>query len=202
MRILFFGDTHGNKAHLRTIMQKSHDVDVIVCVGDFTIFENGADDILRQLNSAGKPVIIIPGNHESSSMMINLSMNHKNIHNIHKTYHIIDDIIFFGYGGGGFSTVDNKFDIVADNFLKELKNLEKKNNMEYKIVLVTHPPPYNTNIDYIGEHVGCKNFRKFIEEQQPIISVSGHIHETFGFEDTIGKTLVFNPGPDGRIIKL
>lgn len=202
MRILFFGDTHGNKAHLRKVLDKSHDADVIVCIGDFTVFENDAEDILRQLNSTGKPIIIIHGNHESSSMIMASSMHLKNIHFIHKIYHIIDDIIFFGYGGGGFTLNDNKFDVVADNFLKELLNLEKKNNQSYRIVLVTHAPPHNTTIDYMDEHVGCKNFRTFIEAQQPIIAVSGHIHETFELEDNIGKTLVFNPGPNGRIINL
>ncbi len=37
---------------------------------------------------------------------------------------------------------------------------------------------------------GCR----FIEETQPDICISGHIHESAG-EDTIGVTRVFNAGP-------
>ncbi|GIU69604.1 MAG: hypothetical protein KatS3mg002_0840 [Candidatus Woesearchaeota archaeon] len=40
-------------------------------------------------------------------------------------------------------------------------------------------------------HVGCENFRSFIEKYQPIIAVSGHIHETFGFEDKIGTWFTY-----------
>lgn len=202
MRILFFGDIHGSKTHLNRILEKSREADVLVCIGDLTVFEHDLEMILRQLNSTGKPLLTVHGNHESSSSMAAASVGLKNTHFIHKTHHIIDDVIFFGYGGGGFAIMDNKFDIVADLFIKDLKNLEKKNNKSYKIILITHAPPHHTALDYLGENVGCKNFRKFIEHNQPVIAVSGHIHETFGFQDKILNTLLINPGPDGRIISI
>ena len=48
-------------------------------------------------------------------------------------------------------------------------------------------------------HVGSKLIRQFIEEMQPILAVSGHIHEAFAL-DSIGQTVVLNPGAlcDGR----
>lgn len=207
MRILFFTDTHGNERYMNEIVEKSHNADIIVCPGDFTIFENDLNYILKRLNSLCKPVIVIHGNHESASKLEAISLQYKNIHFIHGIYYIVDDIIFFGYGGGGFSIVDNKFDIIAYNFIKELNKLEKKNNISYRLILITHAPPYDTIIDNMGGlktpmHVGCKNFTEFIRKQQPLLAVSGHIHETFELEDKIGKTIIFNPGPRGRIIEL
>lgn len=207
MRILFFTDIHGSEKHLKEVMEKSHDADIIVCPGDLTIFENGLDEILRKLNSIGKPVIVIHGNHESSSTMAAISMRYRNIHFIHKSSYIMGDIIFFGYGGGGFSTNDAAFDKAAENFMKEYDKICKRENKNFRLILVTHAPPYNTNIDDMGDgrmewHVGCKNFTSFIKEQQPLIAVSGHIHETFELEDRIGDTLLFNPGPKGRILEV
>lgn len=207
MRILFFTDIHGSTRHLNEIVEKSHHADIIVCPGDLTIFENGLDEILKKLNSIGKPVLVIHGNHESEQTMEAVSMRYKNIHFIHELHYIFEDVIFFGYGGGGFSTMDGAFDKAANNFMKEYDKLCKKENKNLRLILVTHAPPYGTAIDDMGDgrmvwHVGCKNFTAFIRIHQPILAVSGHIHETFEMEEKLGNTLMFNPGPRGRIIDL
>ena len=195
MRLLFFTDTHGNERYFQEIMQKSKDADILVCLGDFTIFENDIDKILRKLDSIGKPVIILHGNHETSSSVIAASNGLANIHFIHKTYAVFGDIVFFGFGGGGFVLSDQRFDIAAAVFMKEFEKMNGK-----KLIVVTHAPPYGTSLDDLGYHVGLKNITEFIRKYQPLMAVSGHIHETFGKEERIGKTLVFNPGPKGRII--
>jgi Icc-related predicted phosphoesterase len=204
MRILFFTDIHGSTKHLNEVVEKSRNADIIVCPGDLTIFENGLDEIFRKLNSIGKPVIVVHGNHESASSMAVLSLRYKNVHFIHKSHYIHEDVIFFGHGGGGFSTEDKSFDKVADTFIKEFNRITKKENKNFRLILVTHAPPYETAIDDMGGgwHVGCKNYKEFIIAQQPLIAVSGHIHETFEKEDKIGKTLMLNPGPKGRIIDI
>ena len=72
-----------------------------------------------------------------------------------------------------------------------------------KVVFVTHQPPYGTKIDKVyGHFAGNKSFTGFIKETQPILAISGHLHETAGKKDMIGKTLVINPGPKGTLIKL
>ena len=191
MRILFFTDIHGSTRHLNEIVEKSRNADIIACPGDLTIFENGLDEIFRKLNSTGKPIIVIHGNHESASSMSVLSLRYKNVHFIHKSYYIHEDVIFFGHGGGGF-----------DSFQGLPK--PKKEDKNFRLILLTHAPPYGTAIDDMdgGWHVGCKNYKEFILAHQPILAVSGHIHETFELEEQLGNTLMFNPGPRGRIIKL
>jgi hypothetical protein len=70
-----------------------------------------------------------------------------------------------------------------------------------RLVLVSHQPPSNTAVDRagIGKHVGSAAVRHFIERHRPRLCFSGHIHEAQG-TDTIGETLLVNPGPflDGR----
>ena len=202
MKVLFFIDTHGSASALKNIREKAREADLLVCGGDFTIFENDMTQILREFNNIGKPILIIHGNHEtSSSVMMECEQLH-NLHFIHKNYYISEDIIFFGFGGGGFSIRDDAFTHAAENFMKELESISNKNNKNYRLVLITHAPPYGTKIDDIGEHVGNKNIAEFIQKHQPIIAMSGHIHECSGVEDKINKTRIFNPGSKGTLIEL
>ena len=75
--------------------------------------------------------------------------------------------------------------------VKEQKETTSWSNM----IMIMHQPPKDTACDTItsGAHVGSPALRQVIEELQPLAVVTGHIHESFG-KDTIGKTLVINPG--------
>jgi Icc-related predicted phosphoesterase len=63
------------------------------------------------------------------------------------------------------------------------------------LVFMTHTPPVNTKTDRIssGQSVGSTAVRSFIEEVQPDVCLTGHIHEARS-EDRIGKTRIMNPG--------
>ena len=65
-----------------------------------------------------------------------------------------------------------------------------------RTILATHNPPLNTIADRLsdGRHVGSKNIRQFIEQNQPDVVVTGHIHEAIG-EERLQKTKLVNPGP-------
>lgn len=61
-------------------------------------------------------------------------------------------------------------------------------------IVVTHGPVYGV-LDYIpesGEFVGCKDLKEKMQEVNPYLFVSGHIHSGRGTRDT-GKTLYVNP---------
>lgn len=202
MRALFFVDTHGSSSKMRRIIEKSKDVDLIVCAGDFTVFETDMKKILHELDSIGKPVLIIHGNHETASGVMIGCEQLENVIFIHRTYYIYNDFIFYGHGGGGFSIRDEKFTNDSKKFIEDLTMLSNKNNKKYKLVLVTHAPAHGTNLDYLDTHVGNKSITEFILKHAPILAVSGHIHETAGYEDRINKTRLINPGWDGMIIDL
>ncbi|MBQ4497429.1 MAG: metallophosphoesterase family protein [Spirochaetaceae bacterium] len=63
------------------------------------------------------------------------------------------------------------------------------------LIVISHNPPKDTKVDMIsnGMHVGSALYREFLETYQPLLSVSGHVHEAVGI-DTVGKTTVINPG--------
>lgn len=198
MKILAFTDTHGSMPALKRIEQKvkTQNPDLLVCAGDLSIFEHGIVGIMRRLNRLDKEILIIHGNHEDSSTFVKLSKLFKNIIFIHKKHFIKNNALFLGYGGGGFSIVDKGFEKTAPKFKKIIKN-----NKDKKIILMTHAPPYKTNVDYLGgNHCGNKSIRKFIEKNKVDLLICGHLHENFGKEDKIKKTKVINPGHFGKIL--
>ncbi|MGV8172231.1 MAG: metallophosphoesterase family protein [Candidatus Woesearchaeota archaeon] len=200
MKVLFFVDTHGSRGCLRRLREKSTDVDLLVCAGDFTIFEGGMTSILKDFNDIGKPMLLIHGNHETSSSVLVECAQLKNLHFIHKKYFVYDDLVFYGFGGGGFSITDEQFTHESELFMREFKRLS--DTKKYRLILVTHAPPYGTRLDYLGEHVGNKNIVDFIHKYHPMLAVSGHLHENAGIVDKINITRMINPGADGVILDL
>ncbi len=76
-----------------------------------------------------------------------------------------------------------------------------------KLVLVTHSPPYGTACDYtcmgkkdVFDYVGSKAIRQFIEDEQPLLTLHGHIHDTVElskkFPEELGNTLCASVGND------
>jgi len=195
MKILAFVDLHGNIKKLRDLKKKAKQADIIVCAGDLSIFGTEQDTIMAELDSIGKKVLLIHGNHESEEETKALCAIFDNLKFIHKKVYTFKDYCFIGWGGGGFSLVDTAFEKFANKIKEKIKGK--------KVVLVTHAPPYNTKVDYIyKQHAGNKSIRKFIETTKPKIDICGHLHETANKKDKIKNTLVINPGPDGAIITI
>jgi uncharacterized protein len=201
MKILAFGDLHGDDEALDSLRHQAleHNPDLIVCVGDFTIFGIDLFVILEQLNLIAEisntKLILIHGNHEDEDAVSELLSDYEHIIYIHKDIFEFDGFTFVGYGGGGFSLRANDFvSFVSEHTLDFAHK---------KLILLTHQPPYGTKLDTIrGRQTGNADFTEFIKTHQPILALSGHIHETFGEVDEIGKTKLLNPGPHGVIIEL
>ncbi|MFH1316553.1 MAG: metallophosphoesterase [Candidatus Woesearchaeota archaeon] len=195
MKILTFVDIHTSKKAMEKIKEKAKNADLLVCAGDVSIFGQGLNEGLKELNGLGKPIVIIHGNHESEKEMRDAIKPFKNFIFLHGEAMEVDDLTFLGYGGGGFSLVDKNFEKFGKIFEKRIENR--------KVVLLTHAPPYKTNLDKInGEYAGNKSIRQFIEKHSPVLAVSGHLHENSEKEDKIGETIVVNPGPFGKIFDI
>lgn len=196
MKLLAFVDLHGNLSALKEIAKKAKKSDLIVCAGDISTFQQNLDFLLDALNGIGKPVLIIPGNHEDDITLESACFNYKNLKFLHARGYRTNNYLFFGYGGGGFSVEDEAFEQLSDEFKKEIKKGEK-------VVLITHAPPYGTKVDVIArEHRGNKAITRFINDVHPIVVVCGHLHETAGKIDKRGNTIIINPGPRGKIIEI
>lgn len=199
MKALIFTDIHASISSFKKLQQKieTNKPEIIFCTGDFTVMEQNVEEVMHKINDLGLPTFLIHGNHETELIVKKLSTRYKNIIFMHKRIMPYKDYYILGHGGGGFSRTDKDFEQYIRKNKDQLKNK--------KVILMTHAPPYQTKLDYIDwldENVGCKSYTDFIETFQPILALSGHIHECFGNTQLIGKTKLINPGPDGKIITL
>ena len=69
-----------------------------------------------------------------------------------------------------------------------------------RTIYVMHSPPFGTRLDLIqgGKSAGSRSIRTFIERNQPLLTLHGHIHESAElsgkYVDRIGETISINPG--------
>lgn len=197
MKLLAFVDLHGDASLLRQLVKraKEKDIDLVVAAGDLTWFGDHLEYVVKKLNTIGKKVLIIHGNHEDNEHLKEVIEKYSNCIAFHGKAIKIEDFIFLGYGEGGFALNDPEFRKLAREWYGEYKN--------EKIILVTHAPPFGTELDKVnGKHTGNKDMAKFIERIKPKLVVCGHIHETAGKTDKIGETSVINPGWDGMVVEL
>jgi len=201
LRVLAFSDLHGSEKHLKELDGKAKKADVIICAGDFTVFEHKILQIMRKLDSLGKPVMLVNGNHEEPMLVAEICRRLKNVRQLHREIHSdkrFPGYAFVGHGGEGFDLVSEDFELFYRKNAARLRQLKKEKK---KIMFITHQPPHKTKLDFIWAHHGNKSYAKFDKEIQPALHVCGHLHETQGKRDNIGKTLIINPGPKGRVVE-
>ncbi len=200
MKLLVCTDIHSSRKALKKIaaLAKQENPDAIVCCGDLSLFEIHLKMVIRSLANLKRPLIVVHGNHEEPGTFKKMCKQYRHVHFIHGSHFAIDDCLFLGYGGDGFSVVDPLFMLYARQFEKIIRQHKGK-----KVILVTHAPPQKTRLDKInGSHCGNKSIRQFIDKFQPAYAFSGHLHENFGKQDKIKNTIVMNAGPLGKIIEI
>ena len=94
MKILAFTDHHGSPNDMKVVEKKSKKADLIVCGGDFTIFEHEVEYVLNQISKLPKKVVLIHGNHESEEIIHILTEQMDNVEFIHEKVFEIDNYIF------------------------------------------------------------------------------------------------------------
>ncbi|UKL13382.1 metallophosphoesterase [Dissulfurimicrobium hydrothermale] len=193
MKIIAFGDIHMDYQAADDI-PVVRDADLLIITGDLTNF-GGRDDaeaVLSAVRSLNKNIYALPGNLDQPAVGVFLDEIGINLHGKGIK---IGGIGIFGVGGSNvtpFNTptefLENELYRLAIKGYKEIASLPVK-------IFVSHTPPLNTSADRIksGVHVGSEAIRRFIEEKQPDLCLTGHIHEARG-EDRIGKTVILNPG--------
>ncbi len=202
MLVYIIADIHGaieKLGNLEKFLQEN-EPDILLLSGDITDFalkENGLDPlnisqlILETLTSYKFKVLAIPGNCDPKNI---LKLFDEFDINLHSKGKIINSIGFAGFGGAStpfntpFEPSENEIEIGLKTAWKDIETASIK-------ILMTHQPPIDTRLDMIssGCHVGSATIRKFIEENQPDVATSAHIHESSGI-DKIGKTKLIYPG--------
>jgi len=205
MKIIAFGDIHMATAKAREI-PGIKEADLILLTGDLTNY-GGAEETKRVLNdimTINPNVLAQFGNLDNFS--VNDYLEDLGI-NLHGQAHLYKrQIVIIGAGGSNrtpfhtpseFSenTLTNIVTTAHRQALNFMQLAEPLHTKKIPLVLISHSPPYNTATDklYNGRHVGSRAIRRFIEQHQPDLCITGHIHESKGF-DTIKNTPIYNPG--------
>ncbi|MGC8533469.1 MAG: metallophosphoesterase family protein [Candidatus Parvarchaeum sp.] len=203
MKILAASDIHGDLQAAEALARKAkkEKADLIILAGDLSIFGNGLEGLLKPFKDADKKVALIPGNHDSEADIFMLKKRYPDtIYDLHNYSFKIGDVGFFGCGlaniGPNELSEDELYKKIQSSY-NYIKNSKKK-------IMVVHVPPYNTKLDKIGNNmkIGSTAVRDMIEKTKPDACICGHVHETFGLEDKLGKTNIINAGPKGKIIEI
>ena len=195
MKIIALPDLHENIGRLEKIGAELSQVDLVLLVGDLTNSGKTAEasrvvDAVRQYN---RSILAVTGNWDTPEVEAYLTGHGLNLH---RRNVIVDGIAFLGVGGSLPSPMN------APNEFSEVKFKEFLQEAAFGLepsmpkILVAHQPPIETLVDkaWSDQRLGSRSVRAFIEEAQPVICFSGHIHEAVGM-DTLGRTRLINPGP-------
>lgn len=196
-KILAASDIHGDSDKFFSLAEKAEkeNVDLVLLCGDIFGW-NETKNIIKPFKEKNKPVLVIPGNHESFSELSTLAKEYE-IRNLHGTSAVYKGIGFFGAGGAnllpGFIT-DRDLAKTIDKAHKGLENVEKK-------ILLTHMHPAGSKSELSGFE-GSEAIKQAIEKFKPTFVLHGHIHECEGLEEKWGNTTIVNVGRQGRVFEI
>ena len=199
MKLLVISDGHGAIDNLSALSGIAENVDLVLFAGDFAAFNQLHTGLpfLKKLRSLHKNIYSVLGNCDPPSFIEELKAHNVNMQASNICF---DDFVLLGSGGASKFTGSTPNERTDEELASDITQHYKEKDGD-NIILVTHNPPHGVKTDKVAPlvHVGSKLIRKLIEEKEPILAISGHIHEAFGV-DFIGQTLVLNPGAlcDGR----
>jgi Icc-related predicted phosphoesterase len=200
MIIIGLADVHGDTSSMARILRVIEQMDLVVLSGDLTHFGKQAQAI-RAVETARKEcdsILGVSGNCdypdvEDYLIRSGISLNRRCV--------LKDGYAFVGISGSLPCPGGTPNEASESDFRRWLNEAAAAVPDETPLILVAHQPPRNTVNDRIhsGIHVGSAAVRRFIEEWQPLVCLTAHIHEGTGI-DTIGRTKIVNPGPvrEGR----
>jgi Icc-related predicted phosphoesterase len=197
MKILGLVDIHSKSESLEDLFAAVEDSDLALIAGDITHFGDydEAKRILYPLINLGTPVYAVSGNCDNAGVDQFFKDSNLAIEGQPK---IIKEVAILGMGGSLNCPSPTAHEHSEDEFWQSLSSDIKQIDFSAakNLISVIHQPPINTVVDksIMAGHVGSVAVRRFIEEFQPLLAFSGHIHEARGV-DKIGATTLINPGP-------
>ncbi|WP_372365207.1 metallophosphoesterase [Candidatus Uabimicrobium sp. HlEnr_7] len=190
MKFLAFADNHGSYQSSKRIIELAKNVDLLICVGDFTINRQFGDLFLKRIAPLEIPTLIVSGNHEEypQTFFPQLLQDFSFTQNLDNTFYEKENTVFCGCS---FTASREKSSI-----LQQLSYHKKIN------IFMTHCPP----IDSVGKDQkisdgGSLGIRNFIEETQPNLVLCGHIHSPLQREEQIGNSRIVNVACQYRIFE-
>lgn len=198
MKILALSDVHGDRTFIKQMAEKGakEKVDLVVLAGDLVNHEGTAEGIVGPFREKGLDVALLPGNHEGLAE-IGFLVERYGAKNLHGYVIQKGDVGIFGCGYGDIGI----HQLTEEDFFKTLQKAHQSLKDVKKKIMITHTQPSESIIG-LGIFAGSTGIRKAVEEFKPDLHICGHIHETHGIEEMIGKTKVINVGKTGKIIEL
>jgi Icc-related predicted phosphoesterase len=193
MRIIAAGDIHmdpGDVTNIPGIDSADH----IIITGDITNYGSSLDAevVLNRLLRINSSIMGVAGNldqHDVTRYLEDIGIS------LHGRGRIIENLGIMGLGGSNYTPFNTPYEFSEQELDSFLASGFAHIGGAKNFILVSHAPPIQTLTDRLanGTHVGSKAVRTFIEEKQPLLCLTGHIHESRG-QDYIGRTLILNPG--------
>lgn len=201
MKALIISDIHGNTENIEKLADKFGQADVVFFAGDFAKFEHTetGKPALEALVKRHESIFAVLGNCDEMDFIGELEDADICVQGS-MVFH--DGLVIAGSGGGSKFTGTTPFERTDEelegdfNIVKEsMSQIADENGKCGNMVLIMHNPPKDTECDKIsnGIHVGSPLLKEFIEKTQPLLVVTGHIHESAAI-DKAGETVVINPG--------
>lgn len=188
-------DIHENIGNLKNIRELSR-VQGLMISGDLTNAggRSTAGLLLEEILKLVPSVYAQIGNMDTLEVDNYLDELGVNVHN--KMVSLAEGVYLLGMGYSiptPFSTPSEVQDSQLEKWLSAHRDQAARAE---HLIFMTHTPPYGTKTDMLnsGANVGSMAVREFIEEVQPEICITGHVHEA-DIEDYVGATKVINPGP-------
>lgn len=148
-----------------------HTIDVIALMGDLVDNGNapGADNDLETLRSnlvkCGKPIIVIPGNHDATpGVVLDIFGDYEGLHEI-KGYQLVTFVDKYGK------------DDAAERNLGKMKSIFSNLDSARPIIVMQHSPIYPPiDSSYPYNIKNAEEVMKFYTNEGVTLSISGHAH--------------------------
>lgn len=125
------------------------------------------DVILDMLESAGKPVFFVLGNHDTIEWPSRGAC--VNVH--------LRPAPFMGYRFVGYRYT--LMELKEREIRRELSQLKRL--IDPSTILITHSPPWGVlDLTNHGERIGSRSIGRLVKRRKPLLHVFGHVHEAAG----------------------
>ena len=198
MKVLALSDIHGDRTFIKEMAEKGaqEEVDLVILAGDLGDDDSNLDGLVGPFKAKGLEVALLPGNHEGMAE-IGFLVEKYGAKNLHGYVIQKGDVGIFGCGYADIGI----HQLTEEEFFSTLKQAHDKVKDCKKRIMVTHVQPTDSILGLGMPGWGSTGVKKAVETFQPDVHICGHIHETHGMEDIIGKTKIVNVGKTGRIFE-
>ncbi|MGH2594413.1 MAG: metallophosphoesterase family protein [Actinomycetota bacterium] len=171
----------------------------------------------KRLEGTGIRCLIMPGNDDEPFLEDVLSRS-TTVENHDGTVIEVGGYLVAGYGWSNPTPWDTPREKPENDIESDLRALLAAVSDPTRLVFNAHVPPYNSGLDLAPElrpdfsmvtnggqphmiPVGSTAVRQVVEAFQPMLVLSGHIHESRGITD-VGGSVAINPGSEYNVGRL